>query len=479
MLKRKTADIVGNIDVVDTTCIAGWAYARSGRSPKISIFIGGTPVNLAVSTIERNDVAEIYGEASRYAGFYIDISTICPDQSLGRERFFSTIQIRADNTVLMPSKNSKIPNSFRQKMTNSFISLCYSKIGSYLSRFGNYLQPKVHRDLTKSEKSVYFDGPNKMRRRHGKDLISITNNTNQIGRHTIIVVVVIRNECHRLPYFIEYYRKRGVGHFLVVDNGSSDGSKEYIKSQSDCSLWYTEASYKASNFGIHWTNYLLHTYGTEHWCLTVDPDEFFVYPHCESRNLFELVEYLASNGQYEMFCVLVDMYSSKNVSQTVYVTGQNPIEVCPYFDKSGYTQRENASYGDTFVQGGPRRRVFFRDNPSRAPAINKTPLVYWKKDYNYISSTHLLAPKNINKPHKEEMFSTTGCLLHFKFISTMAEKAIEEINRKEHYENSVEYIKYHSVISNSEDNLLHSASARYESSHQLCDLGLMTYGRWF
>src|SRR5690606_28112440 len=133
---------------------------------------------------------------------------------------------------------------------------------------------------------------------------------------------------------------------------------------------------------------------------------------------------------------LLDMYGKQPVSRTVCRPGQNPLEVAPYFDGMGYTQKPDASYGETFVQGGPRRRVFFRDEPEKAPALNKTVLVKWGKEYNYLSSTHLLAPKRANRPHHRQHLSPTGCLLHFKFLSVMAEKAVEEIGRREHYADS-------------------------------------------
>src|SRR5699024_2497320 len=98
----------------------------------------------------------------------------------------------------------------------------------------------------------------------------------------ILVFATLRNERVRLPYFLDYYRRMGVDHFLVVDNASNDGSAKWLAAQPDVSLWRTRASYKAARFGMDWINWLLWRHGGDHWCLTVDPDEFLVYPHCDA-----------------------------------------------------------------------------------------------------------------------------------------------------------------------------------------------------
>ena len=106
------------------------------------------------------------------------------------------------------------------------------------------------------------------RSRHQLSLLR--DQTAAIGAEDILAFVVLRNEATRLPYFLDYYRRLGVGHFLIIDNGSDDGSAEMLRPQSDVSLWQTSAGYKASRFGLDWLTFLLMTYGRDHWCLTGD-----------------------------------------------------------------------------------------------------------------------------------------------------------------------------------------------------------------
>jgi hypothetical protein len=316
-------------------------------------------------------------------------------------------------------------------------------------------------------------------KKHSYDLTSVQDNTGNIKSNDIVLFCTLRNEDFRIPYLLEYYRKLGVGHFCFVDNDSEDGFQDRVRGQADCSVWHTGASYKDSNFGMHWLNHLLRVHGSGHWCLTIDPDEFIVFPYWEQRNLHELVDFLDSEQRESFFCLLLDMYGDKPVSQTVCAPGQNPIEVAPYFDSVGYVQTPNEYYGDIWVQGGVRRRVFFGDDPISAPAINKTPLVKWRWHFCYVASMHVASPKRLNAPHTNQHLSPTGCLLHFKFLSVLSEKAEEEIRRKEHYDNSREYRRYNELLNGGEQDLGFEKSAKFEGSRQLIDLGLMNRGQWF
>ncbi|MEM9776934.1 MAG: glycosyltransferase family 2 protein, partial [Chloroflexota bacterium] len=49
-----------------------------------------------------------------------------------------------------------------------------------------------------------------------------------LAQRDIICCLVVRNEGLRIPYFLTYYRQLGIKHFFVVDNGSDDGSVEYL-----------------------------------------------------------------------------------------------------------------------------------------------------------------------------------------------------------------------------------------------------------
>ena len=154
---------------------------------------------------------------------------------------------------------------------------------------------------------------------HGLDLSCVQDNTASVKKGDVLLFTALRNEAVRLPFFFDYYRKLGVSHFFIVDNGSEDDFGALVEGRTDVSVWHTKKSYRRANFGMHWLNFLLRRYGCGHWCVTCDPDEFLVYPHCDTRNLNELGEFLESEGRRSLFSVMLDMYSDRPIHQSMYL----------------------------------------------------------------------------------------------------------------------------------------------------------------
>jgi len=315
-----------------------------------------------------------------------------------------------------------------------------------------------------------------MRKR--RELTPVVSRVSAIRPSDILLFSTLRNERVRLPYFLKYYREMGINHFLIVDNGSDDGSREYLAPQDDVSLWTTERSYKRARFGADWLNGLQMRYGHGHWTLVVDPDEFFIYPFSDTRPIRALTDWLDAGSIKSFPAMLLDMYPKGPIGAQPYHEGQDPFEIANWFDSGNYTISRNAKFGNLWIQGGPRARMFFADMPERAPALNKVPLVKWQRSYAYASSTHMLLPRGLNLVYDEwGGEKAAGCLLHAKFLDTFAVKANEEMLRHQHYANSHEYRAYKAALDDQPD-LWCKWSDKYINWRQLEILGLMSKGNW-
>lgn len=300
----------------------------------------------------------------------------------------------------------------------------------------------------------------------------------QVRPDDILAFTTLRNEMSRLPYFLNYYRNLGVQHFFVVDNGSDDGSTEFLTSQPDVSVWTTNHSYRLSRFGVDWLTCLQYRFGHGHWCLTVDADELLVYPNSETRNLSELVRFLNARGLRSFGALMLDMYPKGTLGKQKHTGTDNPIKTLGWFDAFGYFAQKKPDFDALWTQGGVRARMFFQSDLRRAPTMNKTPLVKWDKTYAYLNSTHSILPPFLNHVYDcdgEE--KTTGALLHTKFLPQIVEKSAEEKQRKEHFENSELYSEYYDQLVDSPD-LWYEGSTKYTGTSQLVQLGLMWRGSW-
>lgn len=315
--------------------------------------------------------------------------------------------------------------------------------------------------------------------RKRRELVAVRDRTASIKPHDILLFCTFRNEDVRLPYFLDYYRRLGVDHFIMVNNGSTDGGDQFVATQPDISLWSTDAGYGNARFGLDWLTYLQMRHAHGHWTLTVDVDEFFVYPFCDTRPLAALADWLDASDVRSFGTMMLDMYPKGPVSEAVYQRGADPLEVADWFDTGNYTITRNAKMRNLWIQGGPRARAFFADKPENAPALNKVPFVKWHRRYTYVSSTHMVLPRGLNLVYDQQGGEkTSGVLLHTKFINTFNDRAREEAERGQHYRSADEYRGYAGAPAEEETVLWSKWSAQYLNWRQLEGLGLMSKGNW-
>lgn len=299
-----------------------------------------------------------------------------------------------------------------------------------------------------------------------------------IGADAILGFCCVRNEAARLPYFMQHYRDLGVSHFLFVDNGSDDGTREFLQTQPDVSLWHTEDSYRLSRFGMDWLGWLQMRYGTGHWCLTVDADELLIYPKYDTQKLDRLTRWLDAQQRPSLGALMIDMYPKGPVNDQTYTSGDDPTQLLQFFDADNYHSQWHSVFGNLWIQGGVRERMFFAQEPTRAPTLNKVPLVKWNRRFSYVSSTHQMLPGRLH-----DVFGTaesavlSGALLHTKFLPSVGGKSKEELLRRQHFENSALYAHYYEALIQNPD-LWHVGACRYEGWEQLVDLGLMSSETW-
>jgi len=315
----------------------------------------------------------------------------------------------------------------------------------------------------------------------------------------IRVFMAVRDEILCLPQTLVHFREIGATRFFVIDNASRDGTRQFLLDQPDCHVFVTHDSYSDSANGVAWQNALLNEYGIHRWCLTVDADEWFIYPGYEKKTLSDLAMYLDHTGAQGIFSFLLDMYGPDSIVDSISEPQRSLLDICPYFD-SQYTWYRTLHipvlrphpFPGYNVAGGPRWRwllpVWHRNYyllkvlwqisfcsrvplPMRLrmpPVLRKIPFVRWLPGTCYTTS-HLTTPM--------KLADITGVLLHFKFLDDFYARVNAELTRKEHPVHggwATELSRYQSKLrDNPSLSFHHPGSIAYEGSDQLVKLGLL------
>jgi len=297
-------------------------------------------------------------------------------------------------------------------------------------------------------------------------LTCISSNNIKVLESEISVVFCVRNEKFRLPYFLEYYRNLGVTHFFAVDNASKDDTQQYLLSQSDVHLFYTESSYKESNAGRDWTTYLAKKYCNSRWVLTLDVDEYLVYPLIEQVDLHGFCAYLEKWGYQGVMSIFLDFYSKGPLSEASYKEGSSPFDVCNYFDTAdSYSVFETSNFPYLQIKGGIRQRKFWdKDDPRSGPSMRKLVLVRWDDEFEYLHSTHSCTPIRLA--------DITSVIAHFKFLSHFKDYSKSEVQRNDRVANSGDWKVYANALEK-EDVIFHEPdySIKYKNSRTLIEDG--------
>lgn len=306
----------------------------------------------------------------------------------------------------------------------------------------------------------------------------VRDRTAEIAPGDILCFATLRNEAVRLPFFLDHHRRLGIRQFLIVDNGSDDGTLDLLCAQPDVSVWRARAGYRQARFGLDWLTGLQMRHGHGHWCLTLDADEALIYPYWQTRDLRALTGWLEGQGRRSFAAMMLDMYPKGRLSQPRHVPGDDPFAALCWHDAANYTIVPHQPKGNLWIQGGPRARVFFGAEPRRAPTLNKVPLVKWHRRYAYLNSTHRILPAGLNRTHAADGGEwASGVLLHSKFLDLVVARSVEEKARAEHFARPQLYDSYYDAVAADPD-LWCRGSRRYRGWRGLEAAGLMSRGGW-
>ena len=283
---------------------------------------------------------------------------------------------------------------------------------------------------------------------------------------SIIVICVIRDEELLIPAFLNHYRKLSATHFIFIDNGSEDGSLDYLNAKAaefNIQIWQTKEGYAENMYGVAWVNKILSLQCKNKWCLVVDIDELVLLKN--KQTMQDIRDLMIDSGSNILQTCLIDFYP-KSFSENSYKQHDDPFIHSPCFDKfsndSIFTQR--ALDGSKGIKGGLRHRMLNTDSKPTNDSVCLTKKSFFK--YDFFNSHHLEVGMHWILPNEFKdwdsydnwtesnkflkFFKNIVIIAHFKFIKPNIKSFFQQrIDRNQDWNNSSEYKQYANSLSDS------------------------------
>ncbi len=265
----------------------------------------------------------------------------------------------------------------------------------------------------------------------------------------VSIVSTVRNEMFMLPHFLRHYRNLGVESFLIADNGSDDGTLEYLADQPDVALFSVDSDYKSAHYGVAWQQALLSNFRVGKWSLVADADEFLTWQFGGKPKLADLIKDPEFEDADAVRVFMLDMYPRGSLSEVDFVAA-DPFETACYVDQTPFLT--NSPSRGTFSNSRTwtsalRHRLIPGSRPDLFVA-QKLALLRYSPWMRLTDGLHFGSGMSVAK--RELLFG------HFKYNADFHRKVAAEISRGQHFNNAEEYKRYSERLSTGRDTLFDS-----------------------
>ncbi|RGP38498.1 glycosyltransferase family 2 protein [Pseudotabrizicola alkalilacus] len=274
---------------------------------------------------------------------------------------------------------------------------------------------------------------------HALDLISPPTRLDRASTAPVAVVACLRNEMTMLPHFLSHYRSLGVDSFLIADNGSDDGTLDYLADQPDVALFSVDSDYGQSHYGVLWQQALIAAYRPDRWSLIADADELLTWTADASGHLPDLLASPDFQDCDAARIFMLDMYPQGPLSQTDF-TDEAPFAAAPFIDRDPFltTSLGRGPFSDAPTWTSATRHRLLPGSRPELFVAQKIALLRYRPWMRLTDGLHYVG---------ETRLSPRALLFgHFKYNAAFRAKAVSEVARGQHFNNAEEYRKYLDLI---------------------------------
>lgn len=291
--------------------------------------------------------------------------------------------------------------------------------------------------------------------------IEVVRKTNVWSEDIPIVVLCVKNDLARIQMLVDHYRSLGIKKFAFLDNGSDDGTFEWLLNQPEIDLFRCYEPYKTL-VKEGWINRVISYYGFNRWYILTDSDELVVYRDMEKHSIPDVVQYAKRQGLKRIKGLTLDIYPNNAIFQN----NINIKKIYRWIDTDSYEEIDSMR-GNQKVKifiGGPRYRLM-----NVIITLSKFPLVYFEPG-TISDSAHYQFP--------HELINCSPCnfgILHYKFIDKDLKEYIKRSQRNsgfssngKYYKRYLNYIKDHG-----DESFMYEGSREFTNSEILDEIMLI------
>ena len=317
----------------------------------------------------------------------------------------------------------------------------------------------------------------------------------------VTAFAIVKNEMYFIRSFLDHHRKLGVEQFIILDDQSSDGTRELLVAQHDCLVIESPYSFgepvtlpgpggeQRMRAGVAFKSLIPRQYLAGRYGLYLDADEYLVLPAgvASVGELFAILERhdvrSVAAGLIDFFpAAVTDLDAARDLPTAAAMLG-----AYPYFDAvpllgskpdrpwpakvgKGATARLFRKHRVRLVPPAMRRapRWLNRLMPYKYPtsSVLKTPVVRWDPGVAYLNS------HRANVPASDRVLLG---LAHLKFTHDLARRIDYALASKAYTRGSEKYLWYAQLLEamrQGDPSFLGPQSRRYTAPADLADAGL-------
>lgn len=229
--------------------------------------------------------------------------------------------------------------------------------------------------------------------------------SSEIKDSKLILICVVKDDLNRIKQFVEYYKSIGIEKFAFLDDGSTDGTREFLLGLNFCDIFESDQKY-TTNIRQSWINRIIAYYGFNKWYMVADSDELITYNGFEDTSIKKVIESYENHNKLFGRGLMVDMYPSSEIQS-------DKFEEMNAFDTATYEIRNDILWFKC-VSGGMRKRIFSTKEKLVNPYLIKSPLFKATEGFIQINS-HYNFPFYYND-------QVDFVIRHYKFMKDDFEK---------------------------------------------------------